>query len=160
MKPFMLERKQILPISLDQAWSFFCDPGNLARITPPAMDFRMTSPHQDDTYAGQIISYSIRPLFGISMDWVTEITHVDKPFFFVDEQRFGPYRFWHHQHRFRQIDGGVEMQDLVHYLLPHMQFTGLVNRLIVEPRLRKIFEFRHKALLEIFPAHSIDDTNP
>ena len=151
MKPFVLERKQLLPITLDEAWAFFSDPANLARITPPAMAFRMTSQPQDSTYAGQIISYTIRPLFGIAMDWVTEITHVDRPFFFVDEQRFGPYRFWHHQHRFTRVDGGVEMHDLVHYLLPHMQFTLLANRLIVAPRLRKIFDFRCQALQEILP---------
>jgi ligand-binding SRPBCC domain-containing protein len=150
MKPFVFERTQLLPTTLDDAWDFFSDPGNLARITPPAMDFRITSPPQRSTYAGQIITYTVRPLLGISMNWTTEITHVSKPDFFVDEQRFGPYRFWHHQHFFRQVDGGVEIRDLVHYLLAHDQLSRLVNRLIVTPRLKKIFDFRSTALNGIF----------
>ena len=152
MKPFTLERSQILPVGIDRAWEFFSDPGNLARITPPSMDFRLTSPARETTYAGQIITYSIRPLLGISMAWTTEITHLSRPNFFVDEQRFGPYRFWHHQHHFTEVADGVEMRDLVHYLLPHMQFTRLVNRLIVVPRLKRIFDYRRQALQEIFPS--------
>jgi ligand-binding SRPBCC domain-containing protein len=114
------------------------------------MDFRITSPPCSDTYAGQIITYTLRPLMGITMAWTTEITHVSKPNFFVDEQRFGPYRFWHHQHFFHEVEGGVEVHDIVHYLLPHMQFTGLVNRCIVMPRLKRIFDFRAAALQRIF----------
>ena len=150
MKPFVLERLQILPTTLEEAWKFFSDPGNLARITPPAMDFRITSAPQTDTYAGQIFTYTIRPLLGISMTWTTEITHVSKPDFFVDEQRFGPYRFWHHQHFFREVEGGVEVRDLVHYLLLHDQLAWLVNRLLVAPRLKKIFDHRSTALQDIF----------
>ena len=152
MKPFTLERTQILPVSIDLAWDFFSDPCNLARITPQSMDFRLTSPPQETTHAGQIITYTLRPLLGIAVAWTTEITHVSRPDFFVDEQRFGPYRFWHHQHRFRKVEGGVEMRDLVHYLLPHMQFTRLINRMIVSPRLKQIFEYRRQALQKIFPA--------
>jgi ligand-binding SRPBCC domain-containing protein len=150
MKPFEFERIQVLPISIDTAWDFFSNPGNLARITPPGMDFRITSSPQGSTYAGQIFTYTVRPLLGISMAWTTEITHVSKPVFFVDEQRFGPYRFWHHQHFFREVDGGVEVRDLVHYLLHHDQLAWLVNRLIVAPRLRKIFDYRTTALHTIF----------
>jgi len=150
MKPFVLERSQTLPTTIDKAWNFFSDPSNLTRITPTGMDFHITSPRQATTYAGQILTYTLRPLFGISMTWTTEITHVLKPDFFVDEQRFGPYRFWHHQHFFREVDGGVEVRDLIHYLLSHDQMAGLVNRLIVAPRLKKIFDYRTKALQEIF----------
>jgi ligand-binding SRPBCC domain-containing protein len=150
MNPFTLERTQTLPVSIDQAWDFFSDPANLARITPPSMRFRITSAPQTETYAGQIMTYTVRPLLGISMDWTTEITHVSKPHFFVDEQRFGPYRFWHHQHFFREVEGGVEVRDLVHYLLHHDQLAWLVNRLIVAPRLRRIFDYRCKALQDIF----------
>jgi ligand-binding SRPBCC domain-containing protein len=114
------------------------------------MDLRITSPPQTTTYAGQIITYSMRPLLGIGMTWTTEVTHVTKPNFFVDEQRFGPYRFWHHQHFFREVAEGVEVRDLVHYLLSHDQMARLVNRLIVAPRLKKIFDYRTKALHDIF----------
>ena len=154
MKPFTLERTLTLPIAPATAWKFFSNPANLVKITPPEMDFRITSPHQGDVYAGQIITYTVRPLFRVAVNWTTEITHVECPHFFVDEQRFGPYRFWHHQHRFREVEGGVEVYDLVHYLLPHTQLAGLINRLFVAPRLRKIFDFRSDALQKIFPNHS------
>jgi ligand-binding SRPBCC domain-containing protein len=150
MKPFVFERTQTLATTLDEAWRFFSDPGNLARITPPAMDFRITSAPQAATYAGQIFTYTVRPLLGISMTWTTEITHVSRPDFFVDEQRFGPYRFWHHQHFFREVEGGVEVRDLVHYLLLHDHLAWLVNRLIVAPRLRSIFDYRSTSLRDIF----------
>jgi ligand-binding SRPBCC domain-containing protein len=155
MKPFVFERIQTLPTTLEEAWGFFSDPGNLVRITPPAMDFHVTSAPQAATYAGQIITYTVRPLLGISMAWITEITHVSRPDFFVDEQRFGPYRFWHHQHFFREVDGGIEVRDLVHYLLPHDQLARLVNRLIVSPRLKRIFDYRSTALQRIFPNTSM-----
>lgn len=151
MKPYTLERRQILPVSLDEAWSFFSNPGNLVKITPPDMDFRITSPPCEETYAGQIITYTVRPLMRVSVSWTTEITHVERPNFFVDEQRFGPYRFWHHQHRFSQVEGGVEMHDLVHYLLHHDHLVGLINRMIVAPRLRRIFDYRGRKLQELFP---------
>lgn len=151
MKPFTLERRQTLPITLAQAWDFFSDPAGLIRITPPDMDLRITSAPVSETYAGQIITYTVKPLFGVTVNWTTEITHVDKPHFFVDEQRFGPYRFWHHQHRFREVEGGVEIHDLVHYLLLHDQLAGLINLLIVAPRLKRIFDYRNKALQDLFP---------
>lgn len=151
MRPHTLERIQILPISIRHAWDFFSDPANLVQITPPDMDFRITSPPQHGTYAGQIITYSVRPLLRVAVNWTTEITHVEQPYFFVDEQRFGPYRFWHHQHFFRTVDGGVEVRDLVHYLLLHDRLAGLINRLIVAPRLKRIFEYRSRKLTELFP---------
>ena len=151
MKPYTLERRQILPGSLEEAWSFFSNPGNLVKITPPDMDFRITSPPCEETYAGQIITYTVRPLMRVEVSWTTEITHVERPNFFVDEQRFGPYRFWHHQHRFSQVAGGVEMHDLVHYLLHHDHLVGLINRLFVAPRLRRIFDYRARKLQELFP---------
>lgn len=150
MKPFTLERRQLLPTKLETAWKFFSEPLNLVKITPPDMDFRVTSPAQDSIYSGQIITYTVRPLFKVAVNWTTEITHVDSPNFFVDEQRFGPYRFWHHQHRFSEVEGGVEVHDLVHYLLHHEQLAGMINHFIVAPRLKRIFDFRSKALQSIF----------
>lgn len=151
MKPFTLERRQTLPITLAQAWDFFSNPAGLLRITPPDMDLRITSAPVSETYAGQIITYTVKPLFGVTVNWTSEITHVDKPHFFVDEQRFGPYRFWHHQHRFREVEGGVEIHDLVHYLLLHDRLAGLINLLIVAPRLKRIFDYRNRALQDLFP---------
>lgn len=157
MTPYSFERQQILPVTPDEAWDFFSVPENLPRITPPDMKFRITSPVHGSAYAGQIITYTLRPLFGVRVAWTTEITHVNRPDFFVDEQRFGPYRFWHHQHFFREVAGGVEMTDLVHYLLPYEQLAGMVNRLVVAPRLKRIFDYRRQALSNIFP---IRETKP
>lgn len=151
MKPYTFERTMTLPVTLDVAWDFFSDPLNLVKITPPDMDFHVTSPPCPAIYAGQIITYTVRPLLGISVDWTTEITHVEPLHFFVDEQRFGPYRFWHHQHRFREVEGGIEMHDLVHYLLPHEHLTAVINFLFVAPRLKRIFDYRCMALQKLFP---------
>ena len=151
MKPISFERTQILPIPLETAWNFFSNPANLVKITPPDMAFKITSPPQSDFYAGQIITYTVRPLWGVAVNWTTEITHVERLRFFVDEQRFGPYRFWHHQHHFREVEGGVEMRDQIHYLLPHDRLVGIINRLFVAPRLRRIFDFRAETLKKLFP---------
>jgi ligand-binding SRPBCC domain-containing protein len=150
MKLHVLDRTQKLPISIDEAWEFFSDARNLARITPPSMGFQVTSDLPGRMYAGMIVVYRVRPLLGVPVQWVTEITHVDEPRLFVDEQRFGPYRFWHHQHRFAEIAGGVEMRDLVHYGLP--PGGGAVRRLLVEPRLNEIFDFRYQVLEKKFGA--------
>ena len=88
-----LTRTQTLPLSLERAWEFFSDPANLSRITPGQLVFTLTCPPPDRMYAGQILTYTIRPMPGIRLRWVTEITHVREPYFFVDEQRIGPYRF-------------------------------------------------------------------
>ena len=150
MKLHLLEARQNLPVSIREAWEFFSDAGNLARITPPSLGMEVTSGVDERMYAGMIITYRIRPLFGLTVGWVTEITHVEEPYRFVDEQRFGPYRFWHHQHLFREIDGGVEARDRVHYALP--AGTGPAARLLVAPRLNEIFAFRRRVLEETFGA--------
>lgn len=149
MKLFTLETTQKLPIDVNEAWSFFSDPANLAAITPSELGFQVTSELPERMYPGLIISYTITPMLGIEMDWVTEITHVDEPNYFVDEQRFGPYRFWHHQHHFRAIPGGVEMRDIVNYA-PPAPGASLIDRLLVGPRVRGIFEHRRKVLRERF----------
>jgi ligand-binding SRPBCC domain-containing protein len=150
MKLYLFEACQNLPASIGAAWEFFADAGNLARITPPSLGFEVTSAPQERMYAGMIITYRVRPLFGVPVTWVTEITHVDEPRLFVDEQRFGPYRFWHHQHLFREIEGGVEARDLVHYALPPGGFAA--GPLLVAPRLREIFAYRREVLERTFGA--------
>lgn len=144
----VLEREQRLPIPLDQAWDFFSDPRNLSRITPPEMGFELQSALPERMHAGMLVIYRIRPLMNVPITWVTEITHVEEPHRFVDEQRFGPYRFWHHQHTFREIPDGVEVHDLVHYAL--RPGAGAVRPLLVAPRLEAIFDFRRNTLEEMF----------
>jgi len=156
MKLHVLEREIRLPVTIGRAWAFFSDARNLARITPPEMGFEVTSPLPERMYAGMIITYRVRPLLGVPVTWVTEITHVDEPRLFVDEQRFGPYRFWHHQHLFREIPGGVEVRDIVHYALP--PGAGPARALLVAPRLDAIFEYRRRVLEEAFGVYP--ETHP
>jgi ligand-binding SRPBCC domain-containing protein len=148
MKLHTLDQIQRLPISVAEAWDFFSDARNLERITPPDMGFEVTSALPDRMYAGMLVTYRVRPLLGVPVTWVTEITHVDEPRLFVDEQRFGPYRFWHHQHLFREIEGGSEMRDIVSYVLP--PGGGVARRWLVTPRLEQIFAHRRRVLEERF----------
>jgi len=150
MKIYTMERTQRLPIGVDEAWEFFSNPHNLPLITPPAMGFEIRSRVPDRMYAGMIVTYTVRPLLSVPVTWVTEITHVDEPRLFVDEQRFGPYRFWHHQHHFREIDGGVETTDIVNYAMPLDPAGRFAQRWMVRPQLDRIFDFRRRALVDRF----------
>jgi len=145
-----LECRQLLPLTPAAAWEFFSRPDNLARITPPDLGFEVTSSLPERMYAGAIVSYRVSPFAGLRVPWVTEITHVREPEFFVDEQRSGPYRFWHHQHHFRAVVNGVEMTDLVHYQLPFGAVGGLLAGGLVERRVARIFAFRRRVLTELF----------
>lgn len=152
-----LTRTQFLSIPLDEAWAFFSNPGNLCHITPPELDFTVTCPAPEPMYAGQILTYTIRPFAGlpVTQEWVTEITHVREPHFFVDEQRMGPYRFWHHQHVFREVQGGVQMEDEVNYALPAVlvgPLASAVHRLYVRGQLERIFDYRQRVLEQRFGA--------
>lgn len=148
---YHLYRKQLLPISINQGWEFFSDPYNLSTITPPDMGFEVKSfSGKKELHRGQIITYNIRPLFGFEVKWVTEITHADQPDFFVDEQRLGPFSFWHHKHYLKPVEGGVEMIDSLHYKMPFGFVGKLVHLLIVKKRLEKIFNFRAKKVGELF----------
>ncbi len=150
MKIYTLHAKQNLPISLDEAWSFLSNPKNLKIITPDYMGFHIKSGEDRPMFAGQIIEYIITPILGIKTKWITEITHsVDKKYF-VDEQRFGPYVLWHHKHFIKEIDGGVEMEDLLHYKLPFGILGQLVHPFLVKPKLKEIFEYRKNKLAELF----------
>jgi ligand-binding SRPBCC domain-containing protein len=149
---YTLESRQVVPLTLVQAWDFFSSPQNLKRITPPSMGFDITSDGSGVMmYPGMIITYRIRPFLGIPITWVTEITHVTQYEYFVDEQRVGPYSFWHHKHFFREVVGGVEVCDLVHYRMPFSFFGSIVHRLAVRKQLEWIFNYRKKKLEELFP---------
>lgn len=150
MKIHTLHAKQNLPISLGKAWTFFSDPKSLKVITPDYMGFDIKSGADRPMFAGQIIEYIVTPLFGIKTKWVTEITHLVDQQYFVDEQRFGPYAFWHHKHFIKEIVGGVEMEDLLHYKLPFGFLGEVAHPLLVKPKLDEIFEYRKNKLIELF----------
>jgi ligand-binding SRPBCC domain-containing protein len=141
---------QLLPVTIGEAWAFFSDPRNLGKITPPSLGLEITSNLPARMHAGMIVTYAVRPFPGVRMGWVTEITHVEEPYLFVDEQRFGPYRFWHHTHRFREVEGGVEAEDTVRYALPFGPVGAAVAGKIVRRRLQAIFEYRRRVLEETF----------
>ena len=143
--------RQFLAVSLVDAWDFFSRPENLNAITPDDMSFEILTDLQGKTmYPGMIIRYKITPFAGIKMNWVTEITQVQHLTYFIDEQRFGPYAFWHHQHRFREADGGVEMEDILHYKIPYGIIGTIADKLFVEKKVEDIFAFRQKTLDELF----------
>ena len=152
MKSYVLKTEQAIPITLDMAWDFFSSPLNLARITPPDMGFVVTSDYAAETkiYPGMIITYKIAPLLGITMNWMTEITHVADKQYFTDEQRFGPFKFWHHQHHFRAIEGGVEMTDILTYGLPFGIIGRMAHGILVKNKVKEIFAFREKKVIELF----------
>jgi ligand-binding SRPBCC domain-containing protein len=159
MKTYRLVRRQHLATDMQTAWRFFSNPANLRLITPPWLDFRITSRLPETIYAGLIITYRIRPIAGIAVPWVSEITHVDAPCFFVDEQRQGPYRFWHHQHHLRTVVDGVEKIDEVHYRLPAGLLGIGLHALTIKNRLDTIFQYRYHALECIFPAGAGHEKN-
>jgi ligand-binding SRPBCC domain-containing protein len=150
MKIYTLHKKQKLPITVDQAWDFLSDPKNLKTITPNYMGFNILSGADRPMFAGQIIQYIVTPVLGIKTKWVTEITHVVDKHYFVDEQRFGPYALWHHKHFIKEIDGGIEMEDIIDYKLPFGILGQLVQPFLVKPKLEEIFNYRTKKLEELF----------
>lgn len=110
----VLQSSQTIRTSLDRAWDFFSNPRNLSRITPPALDFTILTALPERIHPGMMIEYRVRPLLGIPVRWLTEITHVETGKLFVDEQRIGLYRIWHHEHHFKPLDAGqIEMTDRV-----------------------------------------------
>lgn len=146
----MLKQEQRLPITREQAWEFFSTPRNLDFITPPDAGFEVTYLSSEKMYEGQIITYRAKVIPLVTMTWVTEIKSVKEGHSFIDEQRFGPYRLWHHRHTFEDIEGGVLMTDLVHYVMPLGLIGEIARSLFVKEKLRRVFEFRRKILEDRF----------
>ena len=141
-----LETRQTFPVSLAEAWDFFSDPRNLPLITPPWLRLRITCDLPDHMHPGLIISYTVRPVGDLTLSWLTEITHLVEGELFVDEQRVGPYKLWHHQHHFTAVAGGTEVRDVVHYALGFGPIGDLVASRLVQPRLRQVFDYRRDVL--------------
>jgi ligand-binding SRPBCC domain-containing protein len=151
MPVYQLYREQKLPAGMEAVWDFISDPRNLKTITPDYMGFDILSEKLPERiYPGMIITYTVRPVFRVKMNWVTEITHLAEGEYFVDEQRVGPYRMWHHHHRIQPDKEGVLMTDLVTYRPPLGFLGSLANRLIISKRLEEIFRYRQRKLIQIF----------
>jgi len=151
MAVYSLKSVQRIPVGVEELWDFFSSPKNLPELTPKELGFKIISKHHGASiYEGQVIEYKVSPLFGISLYWMTEITHVDPLKYFVDEQRYGPYSMWHHQHHFTAIEGGVEMKDIVHYKNPFWVLGDIANGIIVKKKLREIFSYRYEQVEKKF----------
>ena len=148
---YQLHREQLIKTTAEILWDFIAAPQNLKKITPPYMGFYIRTPNlPEKIYEGMIISYIVRPLLGIKTQWVTEITHIRENEYFVDEQRIGPYAFWHHQHHIIPQQNGVLMKDIVSYKPPFGILGSLANKLIIKNKLNEIFDYRTKVLEDIF----------
>jgi ligand-binding SRPBCC domain-containing protein len=150
MKIYTLHKTQKLPISPEKAWKFLSNPRNLKIITPDYMSFNIVSPIDRPLYTGQIIQYIVTPLLGIKTKWVSEITHIEDKKYFVDEQMYGPYSLWHHKHFIKEIEGGVEMEDIIDYKVPLGILGQIMHPILVKPKLEEIFSYRQKKLIELF----------
>lgn len=152
MKLYQLRSRQLLPTEMETAWQFLSDPRNLQKITPDTMGFSILSGADRPIYSGLIIHYKVAPFPGLSISWVTEITHVEHGRYFVDEQRFGPYALWHHKHFLSPADNGVWMEDVVDYKMPYGVLGQWLHGWLVKKRLDQIFRYRSLKLEAIFGA--------
>ena len=150
MKIHKLCQSQEIPLSLEKTWDFFSNPENLNSITPPDLEFRITSGTPSPMHEGQIITYKIRIAPMVWQTWVTEIKAVHVQSQFVDEQRSGPYKFWHHLHRFEPTDNGTLVTDEVSYALPYYLIGNIAHSLFLKKKLNKIFQYRKETLSKKF----------
>lgn len=138
---------QKLNASIETVWDFMSSPQNLRQITPPEMGFEIQSKDlSPKIYRGMMIQYKVRPLMGIPVTWLTEITHVEQGVYFVDEQRVGPYALWHHEHHLESFGQQTLMTDLIHYQIPMGPLGDLMNILFIRKKLQGIFDYRFKFL--------------
>ena len=147
---YQLKRTQFVKTDIKTCWDFFSRPENLKKITPEYMGFDIKVDLPEKMYEGQMIEYTVRPLFGIPMSWITEIKTVKENEFFVDEQRKGPYTIWHHEHHFKEVEGGVEMTDIVTYVVPLGILGKIAHPIIVKGKLEEIFKHRFEQVEKIF----------
>ncbi len=151
MKVYTKSWNITLPISLTSAWNFFSNPENLNKITPAEMNFVIhTDLKNKNMYEGMFINYTVSPLLNLPMHWTTEITYIKPNEYFVDEQRNGPYRIWHHEHHFKEIAGGVEMRDILNYALPFGYLGHLANQFFIDKKIESIFAYRSAVLKSMF----------
>ena len=147
---FSFKKTQFIHASPEKVWEFIATPENLNKITPDSMAFKTISEPQGKMFPGMLISYIVKPFPFISFNWVTEITHVEPGVYFVDEQRFGPYSFWHHKHFIERSGDGTLMTDIVDYKVPFGFIGNIANAVVVRKKLEQIFSFRTEIIEKIF----------
>lgn len=142
--------EQKINTDLDNLWKFISSPKNLSKITPNYMDFKILSKVPNEMYEGLIISYTVKPILGVKMNWVTEITHIKDKKYFVDEQRKGPYKMWHHEHILIETDNGIIMKDIISYIPPFGVLGQILNVFFIKRQVEGIFKYRTEVLNKIF----------
>tara|TARA_B110000263_G_scaffold195326_1_gene173683 strand:- start:81 stop:578 length:498 start_codon:yes stop_codon:yes gene_type:complete len=148
---YTLYAKQTVAKEIDLLWDFFRKPRNLNKLTPEDVQFKIISGESDDFYEGKIISYKIKPFKLVALNWVTEISQVKEGSYFIDNQIFGPYKMWHHEHHFKRNDNGTtEIIDKVKYKVPFYILGRLIHKIFIRRKLFKIFMFRQKKINELF----------
>lgn len=155
--PRLLFREQFIPAPPAAVWDFFATPRNLGKITPTQMRFEIVGEVAERMFAGQLIGYRIGLLPGITVGWLTEITHLREGEYFVDEQRLGPYKLWHHEHHFAPCEGGVVMTDRVTYEIGWGPLGWLAGKLWVDRQVDAIFAFRAAQIAQLF---ATNEKNP
>jgi len=148
---YSIKRTQNIPIDLLKAWDFFSKPDNLKLITPDDLSFKILSRSDaGEMYPGMIVSYTISPMFRISIKWTTEITQVKENKYFIDNQINGPYKIWHHEHHFKETTNGVEMKDILFYEMPLGFIGNFFHRLFIKDIIEEIFNYREQKIKELF----------
>jgi len=151
MKTYKLTKIIELPISVDRAWNFFSNPNNLKKIMPPKMNFAVIEGATLPLYEGQIIQYNVTPLLFLKTTWISEITHIKKPHYFIDTQLEGPYKLWHHKHFLEATPKGTKVTDVIHYQIPFGIIGKMLHFIIIKPKLNKIFNYRTQYIKSLFP---------
>ena len=144
-----LRREQWIGRPIDEVFAFFADARNLEHITPPWLGFRILAMDSISVSEGTQIRYRLR-LHGLPIYWRTEIRQWDSPRRFIDVQRAGPYKLWHHTHRFEAHEGRTKMTDIVRYALPFGVLGRMVHALKVRGDVRQIFDYRRERIHELF----------
>jgi ligand-binding SRPBCC domain-containing protein len=147
---YQLKRTQFINADLRTCWNYFSSPANLRVITPNYIDFRVHTTVPENLYEGLIIRYTIRPILGVPLSWISEIKIIREGNYFIDEQLRGPYGMWHHEHHFREVEGGVEMTDLISYCMPFGFIGRFFHWLFIRKQLESIFDYRTRKVEELF----------
>jgi len=142
-----LHSETVLPVPLDRAFQFFSDAANLERLTPPWINFRILSPLPIAMHEGATIDYRI-VLYGLPVPWRTRIDAWEPGVRFVDRQIAGPYRWWHHEHRFEATPEGTRVIDHVEYV-PRV---APLSSWLVTRDVTRIFAYRRDVLASLLAA--------
>ncbi|MEY3786597.1 MAG: hypothetical protein RLZ75_804 [Pseudomonadota bacterium] len=157
MKIYQLYRRQHLNLTRQEAWKFFSSPYYLNDITPEFFHVSIISKVPEKIYAGLMLNYQMKAVFGIPMSWLSEISHCDEPKRFVYEQRIGPFKFWSHEVCLTETQNGIALEDIMFYAMPIGWLGQLINTVLIANKLECIFDTRRDYLDSKWGYKSIND---